>query len=146
MFFIIKLYDLLLEAFKTEVLEYLNNFNLVDYPYMSKIIENKFDKFITNSSIYQKDNLIICANNNIDNISSTEKLPNLDISKNSYFVFNYCGHSDDWIIHEFKNLKDVDNYILEEYNNIFTTYLFVFIGLKRINYIIKENSIIWLYN
>lgn len=72
------------------------------------------------------------------------RLENLDIDKDSYFIYDYCGHSDDWIISEVKDIKDVEEYLLEEHDSLFTTYLFVFKNLKRLKYKVKDNKIIWI--
>lgn len=140
----IKLHDLILQIFKEEILEYLNNFNLKDYPYMSKRIETRFKTFISESLIIDTNNLIISSRREVIDSLDVVELENLDISEESYFVYNYCGHSDDWIIHEFTALKETEEYLLEESDNIFTTYLFVFKNLKRLKYKINDSSILWI--
>ena len=143
---IIKLYDLLLEIFKTEVLEYLNNFNLEEYPVMKKRIETRFEAFIHNSTFIGDEDLVISSINENPETQYYIGLNNIDISNKSYFIYNYCGHSDNWMIHEFKSLKEAEKYLLEEYDNMFVTYLFVFKNLKRLKYEIKDNKVIWESN
>lgn len=143
---IIKLYDLLLEISKTEILEYLNNLNLKEYPVMKKRIETKFETFIHNSTFIGDKDLVISSINENPETQYYIELNNIDISDESYFIYNYCGHSDDWMIYEFKDLKEVEKYLLEEYDNMFVTYLFVFKNLKRLKYKIKDNKVIWESN
>ena len=142
---IIKLYDLLLEIFKAEILEYLNDLNLKEYPVMKKRIETKFETFIHNSTFIGDEDLVISSINENPETQYYIGLNNIDISDKSYFIYNYCGHSD-WMIHEFKDLKEAEKYLTEESHNMFTTYLFVFKNLKRLKYEIKDNKIIWENN
>lgn len=111
---------------------------------MDKKIETRFKTIINNSIFIEDKNLIISDINRNPDTDCCIGVDNIDINKESYFIYNYCGHSDDWIIQEFKDLKEAEKYLLEEYNNMFVTYLFVFKNLKRLNYEIKNSKVIWL--
>ena len=139
----VKLYDLISEIFKEEVSEYLNNLNLKDFPNMNKRDETRTQTFIRNSIFIENKNLLISSINKNLEVECFPELSNIDISDKSYFIYNYCGHSDDWILHEFKDLKEAEQYLLEESDNIFTTYLFAFKNLRRLKYEIKDNKIVW---
>ena len=139
----VKLYDLISEIFKEEVSEYLNNLNLKYFSNIDKRVKTRTQTFVRNSIFIENKNLVISSINKNPELECYPELSNIDISDKSYFIYNYCGHSDDWILHEFKDLKEAEQYLLEESDNMFTTYLFVFKNLRRLKYEIKDNKIVW---
>lgn len=140
---IIKLYDLILEILKEEILERLNRFNTGGYPDVNKRIETEFKTYINNSVFIGDKNLIISSINENSETHYCIGINNMDISEKSYYIYNYCGHSNDWIIHEFKSLEKAEEYLLKEFDNIFTTSLLVFKNLKRIKYEVKGREVVW---
>ena len=124
-----KLYELFLKIAKSQSKGINNNIDIV------------YNELIRNTYLYSKQPLIVSGREEYSD-KYKYKIKNIELNKDSWYTYDYCGHSNDWIITEHKELTSVKKYILEQSNNMFTTELFIFKGLEEFSYIIANNTVI----
>lgn len=74
-----------------------------------------------------------------------ESLESSLVSNEAYYVFDYCGHSSEWQINEYSNIKDVETYLLSPagITNMFTTKVIVCNNGSIKEFDIVESKVHW---